>query len=482
MADKIERIDQTSRHGEKSSVQEEVAMRNLMCSYNAGLVSVLLLTLSCRGNVDKPRTSHVREVDGVDLVSARAGKCYGRLRFPKEDAEFEQEVGIVSSELEGAAERAYKLAREKLLARVCAAKGPECLGVARFIRPWDSLEDGGKTCAFVLLDTDDLASFESRPRDELAARQEALDAAIESAAFELVKVLRGTDRVAIEPVDVECVEGGYIADWMIDRLGAAMSKRGVEMVEVRAGTKGVDLPKLDVTLRALEQLGPSKPEPGYEVSLAVYRGNSVTRLEPASFSASVAPRQPAHPSGCTPLQALNSPELGLYWEQPIRGGALCEYQKSRLYARASQPGYIRLIALAPETDEAIVFFPENRAQSDKLDAGDAVDLLGADARIFKIHEGQTAETQIMLHAKHREDLGPLLSGVREMCRLAPDEVARLIAGELIEPSLKTYVRTYTILDGAQCDQFDTPKVRELRRQVRKILAELPYCSALSAGD
>ena len=454
-------------------------MRILSYPYSAVLGSVLLLALSCRGKEEKPPTGPTPGVDGVELVSARAGQCYGRLRFPKEDAEFEQEVGIVSSELEGAAERAYELAREKLLSRVCGASGPECLGVARFIRPWKALEDGGKTCAFVLLDTGDLASFESRPRDELAARQEALDAAIESAAFELVKVLRGTDRVAIEPVDVECVEGGYIADWMIDRLGAAMSKRGVEIVEVRAGKEGAGLPKLDATLRALDQLGPSKPEPGYEVSLAVYRGNTVTRLEPTSFSASVAPRQPAHPSGCTPLQALNSPELGLYWDQPIRGGALCEYQKSRLYARASQPGYIRLIALAPETDEAIVFFPENPAQSDRLDAGEAVDLLGADARIFKIHEGQTVETQIMLHAKHREDLGPLLSGIRQMCRLTPDEVARLIAGELIEPNLNTYVRTYTILDGAQCAQFDTPRARELGRQVRTLLTELPYCNALS---
>lgn len=451
------------------------------------IVALVMLCVVCAPGCTRQgrETSKVREEQtGVtevraELEAQEGEKCHGRLRFPMQDGEFEQEVGVVSRLRPGAAEVAFSLARTKLVDRVCAQRNPSCRGVERYVRTWKSIEEREHVCAFALLDLKDLARFEARPLEELAQRQETFEAGIAAGIEALDAALVDGEQIFMEPIDVECVDGGYVADWLSDQLAAAAARGGITITKAHAPGPPVDIPRLDVRVRALDTLGPSTPEPGFEATLRLKREDGTQTLHVFSFSRAIAPRTPRMSSACTPLQLANSAELAISWSDTLRGGALCEHQRSRLFVRASKEGMARVIALTPDNKHGIVYFPENPKTPTVIPPKQDVDLVGEPSFIFKIEDGQDMETHVFALAPNAAAFGPLLGKIDRACRLRAEQI-EAIRGDTFftSPEVETTSRTFRILSGAQCAHLDTTSNRELAARARTVVSRLPYCDEL----
>lgn len=450
---------------------------HLLC----GLITILAsATTGCKRG-DREADERVAEKDTVraELEADGDEKCHGRLRFPKEDGEFEQEVGVVSRLRPNAAEAAYALARTKLVDRVCAQRDPSCRGVERYVRTWKSIEERDRVCAFALLDLADLARFEARPLEELEQRRETLEFGISKGIEALDKALADGEQVYLEPIDVECVDGGYIADWLGDQLAVSAAKRGIALTQARAPGPPEDIPRLDVHVRVVDTLGPSMPEPGYEATIELDRKDGTRTLHVFSFSRAIAPRTPSISSACTPLQLANSADLAISWSDTLRGGALCEHQRSTLYVRAGKEGMVRVIALTPDDKHGIVYFPENPETPTVIPPKQDVDLLGEPSFIFKIEEGQDMETHVLAIAPSASEFGPLLGEVDRACRLRAEQIEAIRKDTFFtSPQVETTSRTFRILSGAQCAHLDTKPNRDLAASARTVVARFPYCDEL----
>lgn len=446
----------------------------------AGMVclsATLVTAVSCAKT--RVNDSPQPEMSPVLISKGAQSECYGRLRFPREDAEFEQEVAVVRADLEDAEGSAKSRARARLLERVCGDRGPDaCARINAYIRPWKTLKVEPEVCAFMLLDSRDLATALDQPQQELKDAQRAMHTGLDGVAVEIASKLGAAAPLRFDAVELECVRGGYLADWLHDHMAVKLGRQGLV---VEHGPQS-EAPLLTVKVRSVES-STSSSLSGFEVIWTLRQGSQEASFGPTYIDQQVAPKQPPPTRACTELDRKGTSQTELAWVGAVRAGALCEYQTARLMARSNQSGHLRVIASTPSYPHGVVIVPAKPEIDATIDGGGLVDLIGQDSFIFPMNEQHTLETHTIAVAATPESFGPALEHVDRMCKLRPAQLEAIQAGTAWDEAKVSASQIHTsIISGPACAVYDTPRHRAAGEKARALVDALPFCDSLSEDD
>lgn len=437
---------------------------------------------------------------GAELLSRRnETPCQGRVRFPKQDGTFDQEVGVVSlrgTDAKSAAEEAERIARKKLRERVCGDDRELCIKVESAIHLYKHFRTDREACAYVLLDRADLSRLKGAKEEEIEAsrdRQLEFAAALDKTADRMAAFARSIRAdpeakpvVLVRSAAVDCVVGGRTPDWLRGRIESALIERGVSMKASSAyDMLEPNTAMLEVKAGSMKSV-PGTDLPGYEVMYELHTSEGVQKYGPLYVTNDLTPtlagNASAHKPQCTALESSRSELLSMEWTDTVQAGGLCEYQPSHLMVHAAIEGEARAIFISEDRQTGFVYFPTTPDDRPVITSSKHQDVTG-ETIIVKLSPQQDVETHVLLHAKQATDFGPLLARVDRICSLKPAQIDALLKGHLVpqDTGVQTLVKTYQVLDideDAVCRQFDTRARRAQAKQGLELLRTIPSCDDL----
>jgi hypothetical protein len=391
--------------------------------------------------------------------------CTGRPGWP---AGFQGEFVFVPASDGNARQLAADRAREEIISRVCGAM--DCPSLRSEVVLWKSGEAKGTACALVLLENARVAAW----RRSITAQD------LEPQLAEVVRGLfaqaapapaGGKPRaVAIDKVNDSGVAGGARADWLRDRLAAALaSQPGVELREVPAGWADSGVPSgLDAVLFASAFERQEGQEEVLEVNWKARfasRGGAYLRAAPPVYvPVAVAPPGPAFGS----RGLLEDPSLSVRLSTPA-GGSLCPGESAKLQLWSAEDRHFLVFNLYGK-DQALLLFPSAEHPEGLVKAGQTL-TLGPPQGLTAAPVGDTgAERFLVLAAPTKDALGSLARFTGQ-CRLPDAEARRVWSPERLPASIRKAMDGYRITAGERCQGL-TPVDPAVLQQA---LAQIPLC-------
>ncbi len=396
-----------------------------------------LLATACSGpskNVEGGTDEQVAETP-APKPSPDEMNCHGN-RVPPTN--YLQETAFIPAESENASEEAMQLAKRKLRDRIC--QGYRCSEIAPRIEPWNTERDAVQVCAMAVIKRSQVEKFKDAP-------SKAFDDELTRRAAALVQMVGGDGeepRIGIDNVRDSGIDGGPRAEWLVDRMNAALSKQGALIARIPPDWSGLGLPEdVDAVLR-----GRITPMHGREAMLEVTwnldLGRGIKAVDPIAFPELIGPA--IDPMTQFQDQAGINPEISLRFDARP-GGGLCAGQKTELRLETGDDLHVRVVNLFGRGDEALVI----HAPDEPIEA-ETPKSLGE----FEVVRGEVpAERFLVLGAKSREGLGTLAE-VQAPCRIPEDFAKQLSSNRGIPDGAKNYVttRSYRIIEGEQCSEFE----------------------------
>ena len=399
----------------------------------------LAFALSCSGGAKEQQADEAEDVAEDTTItqqqSLEDSKCLGN-RVPPTN--YIQETAYVPNDRENATQVATEMAMERLVERIC--QGYRCEAVAPMVQMWNAEHDAIQACAMAVIKKTDVQKFKQAPRQKLNADLEARAVAL----LEALGKRRGEPRIAIDNIRDVGVDGGPRAEWLIDRMNAALSKGGALIAHIPPDWTGLGLPpRADAVLRGrITRL--HGQESMLEVTWNLDLGKGIKAVDPIAFPELIGPAVDL--STHMPDLAGINPNISLRFDSRP-GGGLCEGQTTELRLEASKQLDVRVVNLFGEGDSAMVIY----ASDGKIPAREPMSL--GEFEVVKATD-VPAERFLVLGAESKQGLGALAS-VNAPCRLPTDMAKQLSSNRGIPKAARKYTtsRGYRILEGEECRAF-----------------------------
>lgn len=408
------------------------------------LILATLFAVACSGSnkaktddsTDAVTQPHKHALDNPGDGTVGESKCYGN-RVPPTN--YMQETAFVPADSPNASQEAKNVAVRGLRDKIC--QGYRCTEIEPRITLWHTGRDSLQVCAMAVIKISDVENFKAAPRKSLDADLAARAAAL----VEMVDSDGDEPRIGIDNIRDSGIDGGPRAEWLVDRMNAALSKGGALIARIPPDWTGRGLPKgVDAVLR-----GRITPMHGREAMLEVTwnldLGRGIKAVDPIAFPELIGPD--IDPLTAFADQAGVNPEISLRFDARP-GGGLCAGQKTELRLETGDDLHVRVVNLYGEGDRALVIHaPDEPIEGEKPTS------LG---EFEVVRDGKVpAERFLVMGAKTREGLGPL-ADVDAPCRLSEDWAKQLSSNRGIPEGAKDYVtsRSYRILEGDVCSQYE----------------------------
>ncbi|MEZ4461663.1 MAG: hypothetical protein R3E66_18455 [bacterium] len=403
---------------------------------------VMLALAGCGGSEPKPEpTEAVVHAVTPPTANLEDSKCLGN-RVPPSN--YMQETAFAPVSQENASEVAKLKAVAQLRDRIC--QGYRCSELEPRITLWNTQQDAVQACAMAVIKASDVDNFLAAPRAEF-------DADLKSAAteFEGVLIAANKKRIAIDNVRDLGVDGGPRAEWLIDRVAAGISSTKLELVRMPKEWNGLGLPKgIDAILRGRVTRLQGR-EAMLEVTWNLDLGNQLKSASPVTFPELIGPAMDSQ--SFADLPGINEKVALRFDARP--GGALCNGQTTEMSVTTTEPLMVRVIDLYGN-DDALLIWASEGALAPKKSAS-----LG-EFMAVKMPGAVAAERFLVVGARQEQDLGPFAAAPIP-CRIPKVDAERLHAGEGIPKATIPYStsRSYRIMDGDACREFDAPPATAL---------------------
>lgn len=383
---------------------------------------------------DAPAVDEKPPVPAEDLLGA--SKCHGN-RVPPTN--YLQETAFVPAG-SGASEEAGRLAAAKLRDRIC--QGYRCSELAPMITLWNTESDALQVCAMAVIKDSDVAEFKSAPRNQL-------DADLAERAAQLVRNVgaKGEARIGFDNITDMGVDGGPRAEWLIDRMTAALSKHGALIAHVPADWSGLGVPDgVDAVLRA--NITPMHGrEAMLEVTWKIQLPRGLKAVDAIAFPELIGPS--INPLSQLPALAGVNPAISLRFDARP-GGGLCEGQTTELRLETSKALHVRVVNLFGDGSQGMVIYASDGKVSPQqtLSLGEFQVVKATDVPV---------ERFLVLGSETEEGLG-YFDDVSAPCRIPGGHATQLSANRGLPDGAKNFTtsRSYRILEGDECSSFTPP--------------------------
>ncbi len=398
------------------------------------IAAALLFVTACGKKDQLPDGPVAVETPAADPGQLEQSKCHGN-RVPPTN--YVQETAFVPADSPNSTEEASRAAVAKLRDRIC--QGYRCTELAPLITLWHTEKDSLQVCAMAVIKGDQVAEFKAGPRKRF-------DADLDTRAGQLLKNVaeRKEPRFAFDNITDMGVDGGARAEWLVDRMTAALSKHGALISAVPPDWSGIGVPKgTDAVLRA--NITPMHGrESMLEVTWKIQLPQGLRAVDPIAFPELIGPS--INPlSQLTELAGIN-PNIGLRFDARP-GGALCNGQRTELRLETSKDLFVRVVNLFGDGSRGIVLYASREAvkaqQTLSLGEFDVVKATNIPVERF-----------LVLGAESPAGLGAL-ANVSAPCRISTELATQLSSNRAIPDGAKNFVtsRSYRILEGKECSSF-----------------------------
>lgn len=403
------------------------------------LVALSLTVVSCSGNAtdQKDDGQPTDDKPAVTQQSLEDSKCLGNQVPP---TNYMQETAFVPNDRHNATQVAGEVATERLIQRVC--QGYRCNAIAPHVTVWNTESDVMQACAMAVVKKDNVQKFKDAPRLVLNADLEARAAALLNALGKRQK--KGEPRIAIDNVRDVGVDGGPRAEWLIDRMNAALSKNGALIARIPPDWSGLGLPAhADAVLRGRITRMHGQ-ESMLEVTWNLDVGKGIKAVDPIAFPELIGPAVDLA-THMPDLAGIN-PAISLRFDARP-GGGMCNGQTTELRLESSKELHVRVVNLFGEGDQGMVIF----APDDEIPARETIP--AGEFEVVKATD-VPVERFLVLGSETKQGLGALAS-VNAPCRLPADMAKQLSNNRGIPAGAKKYTtsRGYRILEGEECRAY-----------------------------
>ncbi len=403
------------------------------------VLGCLLITMGCGGGEAKKDVKVAELSTDVVQASLADSKCLGN-RVPPTN--YQQETAFVSITEKNASELAKTKAVTTLRDRIC--QGYRCSEIEPRITLWNTQQDAVQVCAMAVVKSSDVDSFVAAPRA-------SFDQDLAQVAQELEGVLLTAKlkRVSIDNVHDLGIDGGHRAEWLVDRISAAISGTKLQIVRLPRGWDGLALPKgVDAVLNGRVTRLHGR-ESMLEVTWNLDMGNQLKTASPVTFPELIGPV--VETADLTDLPADNEKVSLRFDARP--GGALCNGQTTEMKLATSEPLHARVLDLYGDGEALMIWGGETKVgKPSSLGEFMAVKLDGT----------LPAERFLVIAANKESDLGAFANAPIP-CRIPKADARNLHDGEGVPVPARPYTtsRSYRIMDGDDCSKFNAPPAAAL---------------------
>lgn len=397
------------------------------------VLALCLMAVGCSGGEEgKKQEAKVAELP--TQASLEDSKCLGN-RIPPTN--YLQETAFVAVGEPNAAEAAKIKAVGRLRDRIC--QGYRCSEIEPRITLWNTQQDAVQVCAMAVVKASDVDSFIAAPRASFD--QDLIQVAQELEAVLLTAKLK---RVSIDSVHDLGMDGGQRAEWLVDRISAALSGTKLQLVRLPRGWDGLTLPKgVDAVLQGRVTRLHGR-ESMLEVTWNLDMGTQLKTASPVTFPELIGPV--VETADLVTLPEDNDKVSLRFDARP--GGALCNGQTTEMKLATAEPLQARVLNLYGDGEALLIWGGATKA-------GEPASL--GDFMAVKQEGGPPAERFLVVAAKHGPDLG-VYANAPIPCRIPKADARNLHEGRGVPAAAHPYTtsRTYRIMDGPDCSKFETP--------------------------
>ncbi len=397
---------------------------------------------ACSSSPEKPDETKAENPEPPNLEDS---ECLGN-RVPPTN--YRQVTVFEPIDTPNAFEVAKNKAVRQLRDRVC--QGYRCNAIEPKISLWHSEADAIQACAMAVVKASDVAAFEQAPRAVLKANLEKTAAALVQAS--------GAERpiFALDAVRDNGVEGGNRAEWLVDRMSAALTKSGAALGKVPSDWTGMNPPDgADAVLRGRITRMHGR-EAMLEVTWQLDDGKALRSVDPIIFPEFIGPV--VDESTLFDEVAPTSDDVALrFAARP--GGGLCNGDTFHIFLETSKPLHVRVLNLYGNGDEGLTIWSSRKP----VQPGKAIDL-----GEFQAIAGEVPAERFVVLAAGDETKLDGLAEVKTPCRL-PRDFATRIASADIPGGVAAASRGYRIVDSSDCPKRNLPEADMSQ------IAKLPLC-------
>lgn len=398
------------------------------------VLGFLLVAVGCGGSESK-KDDKVAELPAEVVQESLAdSKCLGN-RVPPTN--YLQETSFVSINEENASELAKTKAVAALRDRIC--QGYRCSEIEPRITLWNTQQDAVQVCAMAVVKSSDVDSFIAAPRASFD--QDLVQVAQELEGVLLTAKLK---RVSIDNVHDLGIDGGHRAEWLVDRISAALSGTKLQIVRLPRGWDGLALPKgVDAVLQGRVTRLHGR-ESMLEVTWNLDMGTQLKTASPVTFPELIGPV--VETANLTDLPTDNDIVSLRFDARP--GGALCNGQSTEMKLATSEPLHARVLDLYGD-GEALMIWGGDTKVGKPSSLGDFV--------AVKLDGILPAERFLVIAAKTESELGAFANAPIP-CRIPEADARNLHKGQGVPVPARPYTtsRSYRIMDGDDCSKFTPP--------------------------
>ena len=396
------------------------------------LAIAVLMATACSGSKATEDPSVAEDAPATEPAAAMSSKCHGNQVPP---TNYVQETAFVGADTPNATSVASQTAMKNLQDRIC--QGYRCGELAPHVKVWHTEVDAGVACAMAVIKGDAIRDFQDGPRKRL-------DADLQDRAQKLIQAAgsSGEPRLAIDAVTDMGVDGGPRAEWMVDRMTAALSEHGAFIANVPVDWSGLKLPKgVDGVLRA--NITPMHGrESMLEVTWKIQLSRGTKASNAISFPELIGPA--VDPTTFQTDHWGRSDLVSLRFDARP-GGGLCEGQVTKMQLETAEPLHVRVVNVWGDGSLGTVAWASNGvvAANKVVDLGE-----------FKVAPAVDVPVErfIIVGAKNEAALG-MTRGASSQCRLTPADATSISSGAFRNSDAVVTTRSYRVLSGQQCAEF-----------------------------
>lgn len=356
------------------------------------------------------------------------------------------EQQTVSDALSVPLEQLKRRARDGLVARLCKLEPVQCASLAAKIKEGPTGTAPGEQCAQAVVCEQDLEAW----RRTLAPN---LDAELKATAARLSS---GARLVVVRGIEDNGTNGGPRATWLLNRMQAALSSAGVQVVDPPKswnGARPVAPAERLLRCEVVDVVDPVKQLPFVEATWkSSADGIAWTAEPPLRFPAVLAPAPPRRTG--TVVERGDDVVLHVATRDD---GSLCDGDRTqlRLTNRGSTALHMRVLNIDAQ-GHVLVLFPNDQRPDGRVAAGRTLALADDDFEVDG-HAGDR-ERYVVLAAPDVAGLGRF-GRVKNTdvpaCRLSAAEARRVAAGDGLDAA-QIAETGFTIVDDGACHQRPTP--------------------------
>lgn len=408
------------------------------------LLFVAVLATACGGEEraeDKKPIETQTVVQAAKPPSLEESKCLGNKVPP---TNYQQAMAFVSVQNPDATEIAKQKAIAELRDRIC--QGYRCTELEPRITLWNTQQDAVQVCAMAVINASDVEAFQNAPLKSFFGDLDVAAKDIESALKAAKK-----NKVVFDNVRDLGVDGGLRAEWLLDKMSAALGKTDVAVVRTPRGWDGLDVPKgADAVLRGRVTRLQGR-ESMLEVTWNLDLGSQLKTVTPVTFPELIGPK--VDTSDLSELPDLNQKVSLRFDSRP--GGALCNGQTTEMKLATTEPLHARVVDLYGNNEALLIWASDGTTKPGKPAS------LG---EFMAVHQpGTTAAERFLVVAARSESDLEQYAAAPIPCRIPKDDARKLHQGDGLPDATKPFAtsRSYRIMEGGECSQFATPPTSSL---------------------